>query len=505
MAYHNYIYLFLFLPIVMIAYQLCNKKYRYLVMLLGSITFYLLMSSKLIVYLLLISLSTYVIGLGLSQSKQKYKRFLLCLGILIPLGILTVFKYYNFIGENLNSVIKGFELTIPYRKFIQPIGVSFFSLQAISYLVDVKMGKTKAEQNPLKILLYLLFFPTIIEGPIARYDQVIPQLSAGEAITYSSLTFGLQRILWGLIKKIVIADRLDPFVGSVFKNVDTNGGVVILIAILAYTLQLYSEFSGTMDIVLGSAEIFGVKLPENFNQPFFSRSASEFWRRWHMTLGGFFKDYIFYPISLSKFNRKLTKSLKAKIGKRYSRLVPTLGALLLVWICNGLWHGAQWQYLAYGMYYFVIIALGMILEPIFSGFFHKTKINRESRILDGFRWVRTMVIVNVGMMLFRSHGLSKALSMFIKMIQDFNVNQIVDGSLLNKGMDIHDFGIILIGFTIMVVVGFLKENHIQIRSRIAQWKSYIRIPFYYAAMLFLVIFGAYGYGYAIVELIYANF
>ncbi|UPU40086.1 hypothetical protein MX850_05350 [Erysipelothrix sp. Poltava] len=126
-------------------------------------------------YLLLISLSTYVIGLGLSQSKQKYKRFLLCLGILIPLGILTVFKYYNFIGENLNSVIKGFELTIPYRKFIQPIGVSFFSLQAISYLVDVKMGKTKAEQNPLKILLYLSFFPTIIEGPIARYDQVIPQ------------------------------------------------------------------------------------------------------------------------------------------------------------------------------------------------------------------------------------------------------------------------------------------------------------------------------------------
>ncbi|MDE8101950.1 hypothetical protein PT083_01865 [Erysipelothrix rhusiopathiae] len=201
MAYHNYIYLFLFLPIVMIAYQLCNKKYRYLVMLLGSITFYLLMSSKLIVYLLLISLSTYVIGLGLSQSKQKYKRLLLCLGILIPLGILTVFKYYNFIGENLNSVLKGFELTIPYRKFIQPIGVSFFSLQAISYLVDVKMGKTKAEQNPLKILLYLSFFPTIIEGPIARYDQVIPQLNAGEAITYSSLTFGLQRILWGLIKK----------------------------------------------------------------------------------------------------------------------------------------------------------------------------------------------------------------------------------------------------------------------------------------------------------------
>lgn len=474
-------------------------------MLLGSITFYLLMSSKLIVYLVLISLSTYVIGLGLSQSKQKHKGLFLSLGILIPLGILTVFKYYNFIGENLNSVLKGLELTIPYRKFIQPIGISFFSLQAISYLVDVKMGKIKAEQNPFKILLYLSFFPTIIEGPIARYDQVIPQLSTGEAITYSSLTFGLQRVLWGLIKKVVIADRLDPFVGSVFKNVDTNGGVVILIAVLAYTLQLYSEFSGTMDIVLGSAEIFGVKLPENFNQPFFSKSASEFWRRWHMTLGGFFKDYIFYPISLSKFNRKLTKWLKTKIGKRYSRLLPTLGALFVVWVCNGLWHGAQWQYLAYGMYYFVIIAFGMILEPLFLSLFSRTKLNRESKFLNGLRWIRTMLIVNFGMMLFRSHGISKAISMLTKMIQDFNVNQIMDGSLLNKGMDIHDFGIILFGLAIMIIVGFLKENGIQIRIQIAQWKSYVRIPFYYGAMLFLVIFGAYGYGYAIVELIYANF
>lgn len=503
MAYHNYIYLFLFLPIVMIAYQICSQKYRYLVMLLGSITFYLLMSSTLITYLLIISLSTYAIGLGLAQS--KHKKLLLFLGILIPLTILTVFKYYNFIGENLNSVLKGFEVTIPYRKFIQPIGISFFSLQAMSYLVDVKMGNIQAERNPLKIILFLSFFPTIIEGPIARYNQVIPQLNTGESITYASLTFGLQRMLWGLIKKIVIADRLDPFVGSVFKNVDTNGGVVILIAILAYTLQLYSEFSGTMDIVLGTAEIFGIKLPENFNQPFFSKSASEFWRRWHMTLGGFFKDYIFYPISLSKFNRKLTKWLKTKIGKRYSRLVPTLGALLVVWICNGLWHGAQWQYLAYGMYYFVIIAVGMLLEPLFSLFFKKTKINRESKGLNAMRWIRTMAIVNVGMMLFRSHGISKAIFMFTRMLGDFNMTQITDGSLLNKGMDIHDFGVVIVGFVIMVVVGFLKEKGVHIRNRISQWKWYVRTPFYYAAMLFLVIFGAYGYGYAIVELIYANF
>lgn len=505
MAYHNYIYLFLFLPIMMVGYQLIKKKYRYLFMLAGSIVFYLLLSFELIVYLLLIAASTYGFGLLLPKCKPKYRTLFLWLGILVPLGILTVFKYYNFVGENLNTLLKGFQITIPYQKFVQPIGISFFSLQAISYLADVKFGKIKAERNPFKILLYLSFFPTIIEGPIARYDQVVPQLSEGHAITYHSLTYGLQRMLWGLIKKIVIADRLDPFVGSVFKNIDTNGGLILFIAVLAYTLQLYAEFSGTMDLVLGSAEIFGVQLPENFNQPFLSRSASEFWRRWHMTLGSFFKDYIFYPISLSKMNRNITKWLKPRIGKQFSRLIPTLGALLVVWICNGLWHGAQWQYLAYGVYYFLIISFGMLLEPMISKFFIQTKINRNSNAMNGLKWLRTMLIVNVGMMLFRSHGVSKAVTMCLKIVKDFKIVQLTDGSLLNKGMDVHDFVIVLIGLIMMVGVGLIKEKGINIRSEISSWKWFYRTVFYYGAMFFLVIFGAYGYGYAVVELIYANF
>lgn len=504
MTYNSFVFLLVFLPLSIIAYQLSPRKLRSKTLLLFSLVFYFLLSQRLIVYLILISLTTYLGALLIEKSEnKKYKQSILLVAILIPLGMLLWFKYYNFFTQNLNILFN--KSIFPFKKLIQPMGISFFTLQAISYLVDVKNEKIQSEKNPLNILLFLSFFPTMIEGPIARYDQVMPALKEQAPIRYENLTFGLQRVLWGLIKKMVIADRIDPFVMTVFGHVDTYPGAILLSGILLYTLQLYAEFSGTMDIVIGVAQIFNVTLPENFNQPFLSKTVSEFWRRWHMTLGAFFKDYIFYPLSLSKKTRKLSKKVKPILGKYYARLIPSLIALFAVWLANGLWHGAQWQYILYGMYYFILISLGMLFEPLIVKVFAKLKIERDHKSLNILRWLRTFVLVNIGMLIFRSQGVRNAGLMLQRIFTDFQFTSLFDGTILGKGLDLYDFQLLLFGLILMIVVGILKEKGVALRAKIASWRLPLRFAFYYSALLFLIIFGAYGFGYAIVELIYANF
>lgn len=197
--------------------------------------------------------------------------------------------------------------TVPIPKIAAPIGISFYSLQAISYICDVYRGKISADKNFARVALFMSFFPQIMEGPICRYSDTAQQLFRGDAVKYENLTSGMQRILYGMMKKLVIADRVNGLVTETFSNHANYNGTVAAVAAVVYTLQLYMEFSGTMDIVIGSAEIFGIKMPENFRQPFFSKTISEFWQRWHITLGTWFKDYIYYPISMSRTSKKLTK------------------------------------------------------------------------------------------------------------------------------------------------------------------------------------------------------
>lgn len=501
MAYHQSLFLFAFLPIFLIAYQITPQRLRSKTLLLFNLVFYFLMSAKLIVYLLLIALVSFIFARYLESSEKK--KFLFHLAIWVPLGFLLWFKYYNFFAVNINRLLPSYQF--PYRRLVQPIGISFFSLQAISYLTDVKNKKYPAEKNFLNYLLFLSFFPTIIEGPIARYDQISENLQKGEAIHFHNLRSGFQRILWGLMKKVVIADRIDPFVMTVFSDVSGHSGAMLLSATLLYTFQLYAEFSGTMDIVLGVSEMIGVSLPENFNQPFMAKTVSEFWRRWHMTLGAFFKDYIFYPISLSKTTRKLSKMLKKPVGKYYARALPSLIALFAVWLANGLWHGAQWQYILYGMYYFGLISLGILCEPLFVAFFKKTKLKRDGHFFTAVKWLRTFILVNIGMLIFRAHGVRAAWAMLQKIVFDFHLQDLSAETFLGKGLDFYDLGLLFVSLIIVVIVSMMKEKGVHIRENINQWHFIPRTLLHYAAMFYILIFGAYGYGYAIVELIYANF
>ena len=390
MSYHLLAYFAIFLPVVILIYQITPQKFRWMILLAADYVFFWMISGKLILYLLFATIMTHYIGLWLETAAQaggsakqvtKRKRKVLAFGILVNLTILIILKYFNFFGENLSALSNMLSLDWDYKKidFMVPIGISYYTLQTISYMTDVYRGTIPAEKNIVEIALYLSFFPQIMEGPISRFSETAEAIWSGKRIEFENIKFGYQRIVYGLLKKIVIADRVAPVVIEVFKHYDTYDGSIVLFGAVCFTIQLYMEFSGCMDIIMGSGQIFGVTLPENFRQPFFAKDASDFWHRWHITLGTWFKDYIFYPVSLAKPVKNFAKKVKNRFGRGVSKFVAPFAALFCVWSCNGLWHGPHWTYIFYGMYYFVLIFLENILEEPVTKLTAKLKINREGK------------------------------------------------------------------------------------------------------------------------------
>ncbi|MBP3677263.1 MAG: MBOAT family protein [Agathobacter sp.] len=516
MSYHLMDYFVLFLPVVLLIYQLVPQKGRPVVLLLANYVFFYMVSGPLVAYILLSTIFTHYIGLWLEnvsltaevegKALIMKKRKVLLFGIAISLGILGVLKYFNFFGQTVADVLALFQVNFVYEpiRFMVPIGISFYTLQMISYITDVYRGTQKAEHNLLKIALYLSFFPTIMEGPICRYAQVGEELYAGRSITFENLKFGYQRIVWGLFKKIVIADRLYATVSHVFDNYRDLDGSVIAFGVVCYTVQLYMEFSGCMDIIIASGEIFGVKLPENFRQPFAAKDASEFWRRWHITLGTFFKDYIFYSISLAKPVKNLAKKVKEKLGRNVSKFVGPTIALFGVWSCNGLWHGANWTFIFYGMYYFVLIFIENITEEPVQKLAQKWNINRESSGYRMFQAIKMFFIINIGELFFRANTLQDGFAMLGKTVTDFHISELL-GTLSSLKMDTADLVVVAIGIVVVAIVGSLHEREIKIREEIAKSALPVRWGVWYAAILVVIMLGAYGTGYSIVEMIYAGY
>ena len=529
MAYHTTLYLILFLPILLFLYQLTPKKYRYLTLLAGCYYFYFSISGGLIVYLLAVTLIVHDIGLwieaeragcqeqteGIKEeerlrigelSRARHKKIFL-FGILVLLGILLWKKYYNFAAVNGNRLLELFsmEKSFQIKTIAVPIGLSFFSLQAVGYLTDVWERKIRAERHLGRLALFLAFFPQIMEGPICRYEQTAGRLCEGTPLTMGNLTFGSQRILWGLLKKMLAADRLHVLVNNVYGNYQSYDGTVIAVAAVAYTAQLYLEFSGCMDMALGSAELFGVILPENFRRPFFSKSVAEFWRRWHITLGTWFKDYIFYPVSMSDWVRRIRRKDRLKGNPYLQKMCVSAAALFPVWFCNGLWHGPRWSYMFFGMYYFVLILLSTALQPWNERLCAMLHIRPSNRIYQLFQILRTFVLVVIGELFFRAAGLKIGIDMFLSVLTRFRLSSLWDGTLLGLGLDIWDFRIIALTVAAVVLVSCLQERGIAVRKLTASLPPRIKWCIYYGGMIALCLFGAYGTGYSPVDLIYANF
>ena len=528
-SYFSMDYLMFFLPIVIFIYSILGAKQKKYFLLASNYIFFWLISGKLVVYLALSTLFIHYFGiwldrihveekgvLGTAEKEErkaikarylKKKRLVLGFAAALHFGMLLVLKYSGFFTENVNAIFKVLhipvELLIP--SYFMPIGISFFTMQAVSYVFDVYRGVIKADDNIFRLGLFMSFFPQIVEGPICRYEQTAHQLWHVSKIEYKNLTFGLQRILFGMMKKIVIADRLNPLIKEVFTNYAYYDGGIVAIAAVSYTIQLYMEFSGTMDAVIGTAQIFGITMPENFARPFFSKTISDFWVRWHITLGGWFKDYIFYPVTLSKPVKNLTSKLKKKGGNYFALLVASAMALFCVWICNGLWHGAAWNYIFFGMYHFVLILMGNVVEPLAKKIRKLPHVNPNAFPYQLFQMLRTSILVVIGELFFRGHGLKSGLIMFRKLITEFSLESFRLESIEALGIDGQDIGIVCVALVIVLAISVLKERGVEIRETLAKKPLAVRWAVLYGLILFVVIFGAYGLGYIPVDPIYANF
>lgn len=528
-SYFSVAFLVIFFPICLIGYTITPQKAKKYFLLLSDLGFFWLISGKLIIYMLLTILSIHYFGIWIdrihnqrnialkSVEKSERKalkkaflnqtRYVLLFASVIQIGVLLTLKYTPFFTANVNSLMSllGVSLRFKIPKFIMPVGISFFTFQAVSYLFDVYRETIKADDNIFRLGLFISFFPQIVEGPICRYSQTAGQLWNVKGIEYKNLTFGAQRILYGMMKKIIVADRLNALITSVFKTYNEYNGTIIAMAAVCYTIQLYMDFSGTMDAVIGVAEIFGVKIPENFKRPFFSKTISEFWTRWHISLGAWFKDYIFYPVTMSKPLKNLTSSARKTLGNHFGPLLAGSISLFCVWFCNGLWHGSAWNYIFFGMYHFAIILTGNIIAPAVNSINKKLHINSECLVYRGFQIIRTCILVVIGELFFRAEGLRAGFSMFKKLFTDFTQLDFNKELQEKLGIDTLDFYVVGIALVIVLIFSILNEKGISVRELLAKRSIIIRWAFIYAMIMFIVVFGAYGVEYTPVDPIYANF
>lgn len=516
--FYNYLFL---LPLMF--YNLFSKKARPVFLLIISFLFFYVLSSKLIVCLFITILSVYLGSIRISKIEdekkkalenaddrklvkeeyKKRKKHVLVIIVLINVLFLFLFKYLKFFTANTNDILKLFHINYQFKlfKIIAPIGISFYTLQALSYIFDVYNGKIEAEKNILKVALFVSFFPQIMEGPIARYTDT-SELYEGKKITYANFIYGLEKIGYGLFKKIVIADRLNMLVEEVFKNYTLYNGLTVFIGAIGYTIMLYMEFSSSIDIVIGIGEMLDIKIPENFRQPFFSKDISEFWTRWHITLGAWLRDYIYYPVSLSKKMRNLTSKMRNKLGNHFGPLISSIMALFVVWLLNGLWHGAGWTFILFGMYHFVLISCGKLFEPLVIKICNLLKINRENIFYRIFQSIKVFILVVFGEMIFRADSISAVKCMTNKIFTNFSLNI---KEIAHLKLDACDYIVVLIGLIIVFIVGVLKEKNINIREKINKQNTFIKWVIFYILIFTIFIFGAYGAGYEPISPIYADF
>jgi len=508
----------LFILIGGIVYYVLPKKVQWIWLLFLSYFYYATYGIKPMAFIICTTISTYFGGRLLekysnecankilenkanlsSDDKKKIKadtkgnkRKVLIVMLLFNFGILAVLKYFNFGFDNINGIMHrllGLQYTITGIDFILPIGISFYTFQSMGYIIDIYQGKYEADKNLFKFALFVSFFPQIIQGPIGRHNRLAHQFYEKHYFNLIKIQQGLQLICWGLFKKLVIADRAGIVANQVFNHYENYSGAVIIVGVLAYCIQIYGDFAGGMDVVMGTAELFDIKIDANFRQPFFSHSISEFWRRWHITLGTWMKDYIFYPFSLSKRMTKFGRFSKKKFGATIGRVLPICVADLLIFFIVGLWHGASWKFIIYGLYNGFIIAFSSLLQPVYFKIFKVTRINSKTRVWRLFQIFRTFLLVNIGLYFERGASLRDAVYMMISSVRGFSFSTFTDGSLLTLGLIPVQIIILITACVIWFIVSVLKEKNIDVREAIGRTMLPIRWAIYIALIISIPLFG----------------
>jgi alginate O-acetyltransferase complex protein AlgI len=390
----NSIHFILFFIIVTTTYFSVGLKSRIYLLLFGSCYFYMVFKPVYILILFFTIIIDYYAGIYIEKFTGRKRKLLLIISLLSNIGILAYFKYFNFFNTNLTSVLELFNKPNPisFIDFILPIGLSFHTFQAMSYTIEVYRGKQKAEHNFSLYSLYVMFYPQLVAGPIERPQNILNQFKIYQKFDWEKVKSGLLLMAWGLVKKVVIADRLALFVDFAYQNPSEKNGFTLLIATFFYTFQIYCDFSGYSDIALGAARVMGYDLMENFKSPYFSTSISEFWRRWHISLSSWFRDYLYIPL-----------------GGNRNGFVKQYLALFLVFMTSGLWHGAKWTFVIWGSLHGLYLVLAAIRNK-----FLPVSIFPQNVIFKLANGLLTFVIVMLTWVFFRANGLSDAQNILVK-------------------------------------------------------------------------------------------
>lgn len=426
-----------------------------------------------------------------SRYKRQMRLFLIpCL--VINFGILALLKYIlvgvRFFGADL----------------ILPMGISFYTFQTMGYLIDVYRGKARAEKNIFRLALFTSFFPLLVQGPISNYKYLTETLYTPKPFDSKNVLFGFERILWGYFKKLLIADRLLAGVKILIGDPAQYTGAYALFGMALYAVQLYADFTGGIDITIGIAQMLGIRVQENFDRPYFSKNITEYWRRWHISLGEWFKEYLFYPISVAKPMLKLSKTARARLGDAVGKRLPVYISTILVWLTTGIWHGRGWNFVVWGLGNCVIILISQELIPLYRKFHARFPALKPTAAYRSFEALRTIFILSSLRMLDCYRDVPLTFRMFGGIFTDGHYGDLIRGGFLQIGLSGWDFILVGAGVLLMFAVSMLQRTG-SVREKLYRKPVPLQCAILAVLFLAIILFGAYGIGYDASQFIYNQF
>ncbi len=463
----NSLHFLIFFIIVTPLYFLLPQKYKWQLLLIASCYFYMTFVPVYILILGFTIVVDYFAGILIENAKGKQRKFYLILSLIANIGVLVVFKYYNFVNENLSFLMGsfGYKSHIPFLSILLPIGLSFHTFQAMSYTIEVYRGNQKPERHFGIYALYVMFYPQLVAGPIERPQNILHQFHREQCFNYDDVTAGLRMMLWGFFKKVVVADRLSIYVDSIYNNPDKHSANSILLATIFFSFQIYCDFSGYTDIARGTAKVMGYDLMLNFRRPYFSKSIKEFWSRWHISLSTWFRDYLYIPLG---GNRRGTIRLYINI--------------FIVFLISGVWHGASWNFIIWGALHGFYQVIGLIKDRLLS------KRNRQeatiSTLTNIFHIVTTFALVSISWIFFRANSLSDSI-VLMQSLFTWKKGALFIGS-------VSDLTYAFTGLAILLIAEYVQEYFPNPRfSLLGNDKKLVRHLTYTALLILILLFGVF--------------
>lgn len=489
----------IFFPIVLLVCFIIPQKIRYIWLLICSYYFYMCWNASYALLILFSTAVTYSCGLGIEWCKKqkwkkrkikKAKKYVVAAGFVLNLGVLAYFKYANFFMDNLQAVLRTFHIKMNVPKFdiLLPVGISFFTFQALSYIMDVYRDEIYAEKNFFRYALFVSFFPQLVAGPIERSKNLLKQLATPAKFDWDNAIEGSWLMVWGYFLKVVLADRVAIFVDAVYGGYDKYNGMYAIVATLLFAVQLYCDFYGYSVIAMGCAKVLGYQLIDNFNAPFFSRSIAELWRRWHISLNTWFRDYLYIPLGGNK---------KGKVRQYLNKIIVSF--------VSGLWHGANWSFVVWGMLNGLYQMIGEFLMPLRNKLVKILHMNRESISHKAMQVVITFLLFAFSGIFFRADNIGDATAILQSMVNTDNWWILFDGGLYNCGLDQKNFTLMMYSILLLFIADFFKYQGICLRNIIMKQEWWFRIFLMAGSILFIVLVGIWGSAYNEAGFIYFQF